>query len=326
MPNDTPILRLVTTQAAQVAKIDADNLAQVSRAYQRMYGRLEGRIDALRLAIEAVPSPTVAQIRKLPEYKALMRDAETELQQFQGYMGTMLEQAAEDGITSGLSHSSQLISAMTGGPFGGLRSNVVGPLLNYLRRDGPLYARLAQITYATHTGVSEKIIEGVSLGRNPRTIARAIQDAFGGGLTDALRNTRTVQLYSYRDSARANYMASGVVEGWVWSAHLDGLTCGACMAEHGTIHPLSEHIFGHYNCRCAALPYIPEFGNSIEQTGEQWFNSLPEAQQRAALGSAKYDALKAGKFQFSQLSQVQDTPVYGPMKSEASLKSLIGEQ
>jgi hypothetical protein len=322
-----PILTLVTTQAAQVAKIDAANLAQVQRAYTRMYGRLEGRIDALRLAIETIEKPTVAQIRRLPEYKRLMDDAETELQQFQTYMGTMLEQAAEDGITSGLTHSTQLISAMTGGPFGGLRGNVVAPLLNYLRRDGPLYARLAQITYATHTGVADKIVEGVGLGWNPRKIALAIRDAFGGGLTDALRNTRTVQLWSYRDSARANYMASGgIVQGWIWHANLDNVCCLSCVAQHGTIHPLDEQLDDHYNGRCAAIPYIPEFGNPVETDGRTWFESLPEAQQRAMMGQEKHGAWKDGKFEFGQLSQQGPNDVYGTMRTEASLKSLLGER
>jgi SPP1 gp7 family putative phage head morphogenesis protein len=170
----------------------------------------------------------------------------------------------------------------------------------------------------------QAIIDGVGSGYNPRKIADAIEGAFGGGLTDALRNTRTVQLWSYRESARANYQASGVVDGWIWWAELDADTCEACVAEHGSIHDLDEQLDGHYNCRCAPIPFIegvtPEVG-----TGEDYFNGLSEDEQKSMLGPGKYDAFKAGKFEFSQLAKQVPNEIYGTMRQAASLKDLVGE-
>jgi hypothetical protein len=99
----------------------------------------------------------------------------------------------------------------------------------------------------------------------------------------------------------------------------------SCAAQHGTIHDLDEQLDDHYNGRCAALPYIPEFGNPVEQSGEDWFKELSPDQQAAMMGKEKLSAYNDGKFQFGQLSEQRHNDVYGTMRGEASLKSLLGE-
>lgn len=105
---------------------------------------------------------------------------------------------------------------------------------------------------------------------------------------------------------------------------LDELTCEACVSEHGSIHGLDETLDGHYNCRCAALPYI-EGLTEPEQTVEDWFNSLSESQQAAFMGQSKYEAYQDGKFTFSDLKQRNENEVYGQMIGVTPLKDLIGE-
>lgn len=319
------ITDLATKQKAALAKIDADNLDAVTAAYLAMYDNLEAEIDALVLAMEDMDNPTANEVQSLPQYKRLVREAEKELDNFTGYLLTTIAAVGSAGIGYGLADSAALVNAMSGGGFEGLSPNAMKPLLNYLAKDGKLYARLKELTGTTVDNVVTGIIEGVRQGFNPRKIADLIQDNFGGGLTDALRNVRTVQLYSYRDSARANYMATdGIITGWVWFATLDDRVCLSCAAMHGTIHDLDESLNDHYNGRCAALPYIPEFGNPVEQSGKDWFDSLDPSQQSAMMGQSKLEAYNAGKFEFEKLSQEKETPVYGKMRSVASLKDLLG--
>jgi hypothetical protein len=322
----TDVLRIARRQKNQMAQADARALEQLARVFGVAYSRLEGDVEALQLAIAALDSPTIAQVKALPQYRRLIRNATRELDDFGAYLNQTIGAVGSVGIELGLGHSSELMTAITGQRFIGLQRRVMGELLHYLRPDGPLYARLALITDGTIDRVVREIAEGVGLGRNPRAIARGIQDAFGGGLTDALRNTRTVQLWSYRDSARGNYMsAGGIVEGWIWYAELDGDVCMSCAAQHGTIHEMDEQLDDHYNGRCAALPYIPEFGNPVEQSGEEWFGSLAPEQQASMMGRDKLAAYNDGKFQFGQLSEQRHNDVYGTMRGEASLKSLLGE-
>ena len=96
-------------------------------------------------------------------------------------------------------------------------------------------------------------------------------------------------------------MASGVVTGWIWYAELDELTCEACVSEHGSIHDLEETLDGHYNCRCAALPYIEGLTGDIA-SGQSWFDGLDEDTQKAMMGNAKHEHYKNDSFQFSELS------------------------
>ena len=63
-------------------------------------------------------------------------------------------------------------------------------------------------------------------------------------------------------------------------------------------------------------------GAGVER-GEVWFNSRPEAEQRQILGSGKYDAWKAGKFGFEQLSKHTDDVAFGKMWVETPLKELV---
>lgn len=322
MPTPTELSR---RQKAALAKIDAANLKRIADAYALMFDRLSGDIEALKLAIEAMEAPTVAMVKKLAQYKSLMAKAERELNRFNAYLETVMDRAAYEAIQLGLSDSEALIyaSGITG-RLQGIAPNAMREALRYLAEDGPLYARLKLLTGATVDRVSQAIFEGIGAGWNPRKIASAIQDAFGGGLTDALRNVRTVQIKSYQDSARANYMASGVVEKWIWYAELDGDVCLSCAAMHGTIHDLDETLDDHYNGRCAAIPYIEGLTEPIE-AGQTWFDNLSEAEQRAMMGDSKYDAYKEGKFEFGALSKENENDVYGLMRSETPLKDLIGE-
>jgi hypothetical protein len=43
------------------------------------------------------------------------------------------------------------------------------------------------------------------------------------------------------------------------------------------------------------------------------------------MGASKYAAYQDNKFEFSQLSTQHEHDIYGTMRTEASLKSLLGE-
>jgi hypothetical protein len=76
---------------------------------------------------------------------------------------------------------------------------------------------------------------------------------------------------------------------------------------------------------CAMLPYIKGVDYGLEN-GEEHFKGLPESTQIELMGRGKWEAYKAGKFQFSQLSKIYDDIVYGQMRGETPLKDLVNEQ
>ena len=67
-------------------------------------------------------------------------------------------------------------------------------------------------------------------------------------------------------------------------------------------------------------PYDP---NSI-QTGSEWFAGLSATRQRNMMGHAAYEAWQDGAIELSQLSAIRNNKIYGPMRVEASLVSILG--
>jgi hypothetical protein len=119
---------------------------------------------------------------------------------------------------------------------------------------------------------------------------------------------------------------SDVVDGWIWTAKLDGATCMSCVAQHGSFHPVNERLNDHHNGRCVAIPVTKLSKPFIEEgAGKSWFDVQPEAVQKQMMGTAKWDAYKANKFDFNKLSLDKHNDVFGDMKTEASLKDLIHE-
>lgn len=320
------VVTLATDYRAALGRLELAAARRLVSAYGAIAGRLDDLIAALTEQIGAMEEPTRAAVLRIDRYRRLLSQIESELSKFSGAAEIEMVQTARAAIALAGQHALGLVEAY------GVRANwnrlnaaAVETLLGFLKPDGPLFARLAELAPRTAALVGEKLLEGVALGRGPRQLAAEITKSLGVGLTDSLRMTRTVVNYSYRESTRANYAAnSDVVSQWQWFAELDSDVCLACAAEHGNIYPLDTIQNSHHNCRCTMLPVIQGESAAI-QSGEAWFNSLPESQQRDMMGPGRYEAWQAGKFEFSQLVRERDDDVYGPMKSETPLKELVGE-
>ena len=321
----SPIERLIRQLNGELDNVDGQNLTNLAKAFDRsVYKTLQGDIDALVKLLKLEKQGV--NVRATFEFKRLMANLEGKLVQWQNYMQMTIPQVATGGIEMGANAAKTIVDAY------GLEANfrklnpiAIEKLLGYLQEDGALFNRIKTMSPYYVDVIRESVINGVSLGKNPRFIADLITKNLGMALTDSLRMTRTVQVWSYREANRASYIAnSDVVEGWIWYATLDSDCCMSCIAQHGTFHQNSEVLDDHYNGHCAMIPVVykgdPEIG-----LGTDWFNGLSEEQQRERMGDAKYEAWKDGKFELSALSKQHDDPVYTTMRSEASLKDLIGD-
>lgn len=316
-------------KSALIAK-DLQSERRLIQAYRGIYATIRAEVDALVLAIAQTDEMTPGQVARMRRYGQLLADVEQQLTGYSAFTRNEMGEAAKIAVRMGADDARVLAAVSLGdaqfaAQLRGLAPEAIEQLLGFLDPAGPLYQRLGNLPKYTAEQVSRAILDGVGLGRNPRAIAREITRSLGMGLTESLRMTRTVQIYAYREAARANYLAnSDVVTGWIWYADLSG-ACPACVAMHGTQHALNERLNDHHNGRCTMLPLTIGSTNPLEGAGEQYFKGLPEAQQKALLGPGKYDAYKAGKFSFSQLATTHTDEVYGEMRSVASLSSLLGE-
>ena len=306
---------------------DAAAIRRLVQTYGNLYRRLQGDIDALLLATEG-KTLTATQIRKLEQFTRLMEDTARELNKYSGWLDAELRAAAQASVRLGIQHSTGLMNGVgIRAAFRTLSPDVVETLLGFLSEDSPLWQRLEALAPERAKDLAEWIIDGILRGKGPRETARNIRKALGVGLSDSLRMMRTVQLYSYREASRANYVANRAnVGGWIWWARRDGLVCGCCLAMHGTIHTVDERLSGHHNCRCIPIPYLlgQDPRSVVWETGEEWFSKQPEAYQRKLLGPGKWQALRDGKFTFADLTDTHEDEVYGPMWVEKRVMVIVG--
>ncbi len=288
---------------------------QIIEAYTKSYKTIQPHIDKLTLYVEAHSDITQTGIKRSKEYHDLIDVTEKELNSFVDYARTTIGIAIEASALLALSSVSQW--GMKPVP-----PSALEVVTRFLQPDTVLYDRIGLWAGNSREGVIQSILEGVGLGKNPRTIASEITASFGSSLTDAVRTTRTTQLWAARESTRLNYIANGITQ-WIWLAELDEVTCGACAAMHGTTHDVTEQLDGHYNCRCAMIPI--QAGEAITQSGEDFFNELSEEQQDKMLGQGKAQALRDGNIAFSDLAQRVEDQTYGHMTTETPLKDLIDE-
>jgi hypothetical protein len=334
MPDPTPpIIQAADAYRAALLAKDAQAMNRLISAYRSIFNRLKDKIDLLVAEIEkAGGTLTPGQVARMERYTQLITQAAEELRDYQAITKAEIEAVSRFGISQGVTDARNLMSvAATGtsqiaGAFNVLPKGAIEQLLGFLSPDGPLYARLSLLAPTTVEGVSKAILDGVAMGQNPRVIAREITNAFGMGLTDSMRMTRTVQIYSYRESSRATYISNAdIVIGWVWHSALMSSTCLSCLNLHGTVHSLEESLRDHFNGRCAQIPLLRGQENPVgEGSGEKWFREQSKGTQVQMMGKGKHDAWTKGLFEFSQLTTEQKNDVYGLMKTETSLKQLVG--
>ena len=318
-------------------------------AYGDIYKRLLPRIDALGAELDAMRArdEDVPQwkVDRLVRQRQLRDQIEQEIARFAAVAENTINEGARQAIDAASADAKAMVQAALPGILPEIDAAIMGTwnrlpreavetLLGFLSEDAPL-TQMMRNEYPPEVAKSfaQKMVEGLALGKNPRVVAR---QALGVGLTWALRTARTAHVYAYREAARANYVAnSHVVTGWIWrSAREPGRTCMSCIAMDGTVHGLDETLNDHDNGRCFPEPMTVSYrdlGIDVDvptptvESGQEWFEKQSEATQREMLGAAKYRAWKAGAITLDDMTAMSEHPVWGEIRSEASLKEILGD-
>lgn len=327
MPPD--VLSLAARYRAALEAQDTAALARLVTAYAGIARRLQGAIDALGMELAGLDTaPTRGQVQRMARYRELLAQVQDELTRYQAFAGVEMSTAARAAIELAQKHARGLVDASAGVRVAWNRLDIdtIESLLGFLDPAGPLYKRLENLAPFMAQRVADTILENIALGHNPRAWAGLIRDQLGVGLSQALTMARTVQIKSYQEATRANYVANAdIVQGWIWSAELDGGVCMSCAAMHGSLHSNDESLNDHHNGRCAMIPNVVDTERAIaEGAGQAWFNSLSADEQRAMMGNAKHDAYTAGEFEFGAQSATHTDDIYGELRVETPLRDLVG--
>ena len=185
------------------------------------------------------------------------------------------------------------------------------------RAAGQVQSRSYPLAPRAVAAMKSEIIRGIAVGDNPRVAAARmlarVEGHFNGGLTRALVIARTEMISAHREAAWAqDQAATDVLAGWTWTCALDRRACPACLAMHGTVHPVADPgPLGHQQCRCSRTPKAKswrDLGFDIDEPADifpdarSWFEDLPEGSQLDIMGKARLDLLKSGSVTWDDLA------------------------
>lgn len=266
-----------------------------------------------------------------PVLRALIADLEDALNNQRSLINAASGTLTDSGVQGGIQAARQLAL-----PIGSLPT--LGVIWN--RPSTEAIAAVVEITSRPEwremldryeQGISEAVrqiaLRGIIEGKGPVTIGREVRAAVEGmPRSAAAAIMRTTQMTAYRQATTASYMANAdILEPQaIRVAALDARTCMACVALHGTLVPLDQPISEHWNGRCTTVAQV-RGRRRVVQTGEDWFGALSEAQQRAQMGQAAYEAWRAGALRLADLVQKRSDPIFGEMIQQASLRGILGD-
>lgn len=207
-------------------------------------------------------------------------------------------------------------------------------LYGFTADGSPLATLFDAIGPQARAGWESALVQGLARGLNPRDVAAMAQRATATGMARAMTIARTEMLRAYRQASGRNYQAnSDVVREWVWISAGERRTCAACLGLHGSIHPVTEVMSSHPNCRCSMAPRtrtlkeilgvdIPGDDSQISvPTGDSIFSRLSDDDQRVVLGGpGALAAWKAGEVELRDFIGQRRSPVWGDSHYQRSLR------
>lgn len=359
MTDSTPALpsgagsRLVQTASRferELAAQDVKALSVMTRTYRVVIDNLGSDLRAVEAMIaarqaegRAVP---VSWLHKQQRYKTLILNARDEFNGYGASILARLDPAQEDVIRlAQRSAIAQIEAALPGaqsivGSFHSLPENAVQQLKGTLQAGSPLRELLDGFGDWGSTIIEDTLTYGLARGMHPSQITKAITDQLDICPKRTALIVRTELYRSYREANRGTYAANAhVVDMWIWNAHLGSRSCAACLAMHGTEHPLSEPMGSHPNCRCTMLPKtktwadlgfsgIPETGITGADVGDAdaWLRSADERTQRKAFGNNKvWQGWKDGKLKLPDVVRTVSSPDWGITRTIAGSKQAYAQ-
>lgn len=343
MTQPSRIQQITNTYRQQLLACEATAVKTLETAHAHTLATIQPQLDKLYKQIaakqangETVPLSWLYEANRLKTTKALISK---QINQYGALSQMQAGQLQHVGATLGQQSAQAMLQASTppgvkwswGVPSHDAIANIVGST----QSRSPLSDLFNGFGEEAADKASKALITGVSLGQNPRQIAPMIEQALGISRNRALVISRTECIRAYKSMQFANYQAnSDVLDGWVWICALQHNSCAACVAMHGTKHPLSEELQDHPCGRCTAAPLtkswsdilgssgddIPDTSISV-QSGSEWLDNQDESMQREILGS-KYDGWANGDFTLSDVVQHHNDPDWGRSISEKPLKAL----
>lgn len=324
------------------------SVGELTRAYGLAWQRIQESLSTLTRTIEIARANgqqiSPAWLLQFDRLQSLQRQVESEINKFAEFADSKIRADQFDAIHAARANADVLLRASTGLSddqlasvglsFSRLPVGAIEAQVGFLANGSPLRTLLGELGKEAAGKVVDALTTAVALGYGPRRTAAMVRESLGGNAARALTIARTETMRAYREAASRTYEANAdVLDGWIWTASLSGRTCAMCIAMHGTVHPLTERLDSHPNCRCVAAPRtkpfeelglhgVPDTRPDLPESGMDWFARQPEAVQLGILGPAKFEAYQRREITLQDLIGVSRSATWGKGRFEKSLTAV----
>ena len=327
-------------QAFRAALLRRDNaaLAAITEAYGQAYSRLLRQLADLLNQIAARRAQGLpdnpAWLAKSARYNQLLRDIDKEFQRFGLNTGQLVRARQADEFQRGVRDAATLTqTGIQNAPrlsvqFDKLAPAAVEQMIGALQDSTPLVKLFDEIAPLAVTQAKDTLTNAVVQGWSPRKAAAELRRALGIPLNRALTIARTETIRAYREAAREQYQANDdIIKGWRWIASKSLRTCLNCLSRDGRIYPLEKPLPQHPNCRCTLSPVLIGADDAANyQTGTEWFNALPDDQQRQMMSGKAFELYKAGDITLQDFEGEKKSRKWGVSTYERNVKEILADR
>lgn len=305
-------------------------MQEMAQAWLQVERSLQDKINLLAQEAydlaQAGKTLSRSKLFQMQRYKELLSQTQIEFQQYAAYATDLTVSGQSQIGKISLEHSYQAMGAVYS-EYGMIMpyfemlpieaiENMVGLAGNGALIGDLLKQRLTVNVVSKETAwdvwnrLTNTLIDGTALGRNPRDTAMLMRNDLAGGLNKAMIIARTEQLRVYRQVSAQSYERSGLVKGQKRLTAHDDRVCIGCLADEGTVYPVTEPIPDHPNGRCTGVPSVKNMPEVNWLSGEDWLKTQPEETQVVILGDKRYNKWKDGA-DFKGFSVLKKDAVWG---------------
>lgn len=311
--NQSEIETVITAHRARLQSGDKATRQELVRRWREVERALEADLVDLaeRVSVRHGGVWTLNDLREERRFRTLLHEIRREIDKYADDANEIISRTQQRFLIYGLADSRKQISMLYDGTFTYLPSDAMTSMVGMLGDGTPLHDILRDIDSKLVDALGQRLINGVARGKHPNAIADDMNNVLGQSLYRSLTIARTESLRVYNLSTHMQYRESGVVTAWQRRETKDHRCCPACLVMDGTIYSLDVVWHDHVNGRGTLIPVLDEQTAKRRPTAWQWFQSLPESDQRDIIGDRRYDLWKDGMDPI-RFARIVDDPRWGP--------------
>lgn len=292
---------------------------------------LSTQLDALTLELQRDGGRvTMGKLQRNRRYRELMGQVDDELRKYSRFAERRIVDRQQALLNAAISHSQAAVSAVATEAemlvqFNRLPVSAVENMVGLTGAGTPVRDILADASRDGPEGLTQELVDGIALGRNPvETARRALRLGLATSFTRMATIARTETLRVYRQTTLESYQRSNVVVAYRRLSARDRRTCIGCLFADGRIYRLDQPFDEHPAGRCAMVPVLRSVPPVQFETGQQWFTRQPESTQRAMLGPSRMDLWQRGEVSLDDLVTRRWDDTWGGALVPAPVRSLRG--